>query len=154
MKCMFCGCKESKVIDSRQNDEGTTIRRRRECISCGRRFTTYETVETFPIMVIKKSGARQPFSISKLRQGILRACDKRPITIEQIDNLVSDIQKKISNMLVQELTSTQIGEIVMQGLKEVDDIAYVRFAAVYKQFKNIDSWKEFIDASINDKNKK
>lgn len=154
MKCAFCGCKESKVVDSRQNEEGTTIRRRRECTGCGRRFTTYETVETSPIMVIKKSGARQQFSTQKLKSGILRACEKRPISMEKIDNLVNDIQRKIASMLVQELTSTQIGEFVMQGLKEIDDVAYVRFAAVYRQFKDIASWQDFISNSISDKTRK
>lgn len=151
MKCIFCDCKESKVIDSRQNEEGTSIRRRRECLSCGRRFTTYETIETAPIMVIKKSGARQPFSKSKLKQGILRACDKRPVSIEKMDTLVADTHKKIANLLVQEITSTQIGEFVMQGLKEIDDVAYVRFAAVYKQFQDLNSWQDFINKSISDK---
>lgn len=151
MKCVFCGKTESRVIDSRQNEEGTTIRRRRECVSCGRRFTTYETVETAPVMVVKKSGARQVFSTQKLKQGILRACDKRPISMDKIDNIVTDIQKLIANMLVQEITSTQIGLFVMDKLKEIDDVAYVRFAAVYRQFKDINSWKEFINNSMKTK---
>lgn len=148
MKCMNCGCIDSKVIDSRLNDEGTSIRRRRECINCGKRFTTYETIETTPIMVIKKSGCRQVFSKEKLKQGILKACEKRPVPMQKIDQLTDDIEHKIANRLDQEITSAKIGEYVMEGLKEIDDVAYVRFAAIYRQFKDINSWLNEINEIV------
>ncbi len=140
MKCMFCGCLDSKVIDSRANDDGTSIRRRRECISCGKRFTTYENIETTPLMVVKASGARQAFSASKLKSGIVKACEKRPVPMYVIDTLVDDIQKRLYNTLEQEVTTTQIGEMVMEGLKEIDGVAYVRFASVYRQFTDISAF--------------
>ena len=140
MKCMYCGCLDSKVIDSRANDEGTSIRRRRECIECGKRFTTYETIETTPLMVIKNSGARQAFSPAKLKSGIVKACEKRPVPMYKIDKLVEDIQKRLYSTLEQEVTTTQIGEMVMEGLKEIDGVAYVRFASVYRQFTDISAF--------------
>ncbi|MBO4962837.1 MAG: transcriptional repressor NrdR [Clostridia bacterium] len=140
MKCMFCGCLDSKVIDSRANDEGTSIRRRRECISCGKRFTTYENIETTPLMVVKASGARQAFSAAKLKSGIVKACEKRPVAMYVIDNLVEDIQKRLYSTLEQEVTTTQIGEMVMEGLKDIDGVAYVRFASVYRQFTDISAF--------------
>ena len=127
-------------------------RRRRECVACGKRFTTYETIETTPIMVVKKSGCRQIFSPAKLKNGIIKACDKRPVSMQQIDKLVSDIEKKLANGLEQEVTSDHIGDLVMDGLKEIDDVAYVRFAAVHRQFKDINSWLGEINEILKSKN--
>ncbi len=149
MKCMFCGCMNSKVIDSRINEEGTSIRRRRECEQCGRRFTTYETVETTPILVVKNSGNRQTFDVNKIKSGIIKACEKRPVPMVKIEKLVSDIEKQIYNSLEQEITSKHIGELVMKGLKEVDEVAYVRFASVHRQFKDINTLLEEIKKIVN-----
>ena len=140
MKCMYCGCIESKVIDSRSTDENTMIRRRRECTGCGRRFTTYETVETTPVLVIKTGGTREMFDAGKIKSGIIKACEKRPVPMFKIDNLVEDIQKQVYNSLDQEITSKEIGEMVMNGLKEIDEVAYVRFASVYRSFKDISTF--------------
>lgn len=140
MKCMYCGCIESKVIDSRSTDENTMIRRRRECIGCGRRFTTYETVETTPVLVIKNGGTREMFDAGKIKSGIIKACEKRPVPMFKIDKLVEDIQKQVYNSLDQEITSKEIGEMVMNGLKEIDEVAYVRFASVYRSFKDISTF--------------
>ena len=140
MKCMFCGCLESKVIDSRSTDDGTIIRRRRECLSCGKRFTTYETVENTPILVVKSNGVRQAFDPGKIKNGIIKACEKRPVPIEKIDKLVDDIQKRVYNSMAQEISSKEIGEMVMQGLKGIDEVAYVRFASVYRSFTDISSF--------------
>ncbi len=140
MKCMYCGCIESKVIDSRSTDENTMIRRRRECIGCGRRFTTYETVETTPVLVVKNGGTREMFDAGKIKSGIIKACEKRPVPMFKIDNLVEDIQKQVYNSLDQEITSKEIGEMVMNGLKEIDEVAYVRFASVYRSFKDISTF--------------
>ena len=137
MKCSYCGCVDSKVVDSRQNEDGSSIRRRRECMKCGKRFTTYETIEMTPIMVVKKNGARQQFSSAKLKAGILRACEKRPVPMIRIDRLVEDIERKIQNNLSDEITSEQIGEYIMEGLKGIDEVAYVRLSAVYREFKYI-----------------
>ena len=137
---MYCGCVDSKVIDSRSNEDGTSIRRRRECIGCGKRFTTYETIETTPLMVIKNSGARQAFSAAKLKSGIVKACEKRPVPMYKIDKLVEDIQKRLYNSLEQEVTTKHIGEMVMEGLKDIDGVAYVRFASVYRQFTDISAF--------------
>ena len=145
MKCMYCGCMESKVIDSRSTDEGSMIRRRRECIQCGKRFTTYETIETTPVLVVKSSGARQTFDPSKIKAGIIKACEKRPVPMYKIDKLVEDIQKKVYNTLEQEITSKQIGELVMEGLKPLDEVAYVRFASVYRSFKDIPTFLEELE---------
>jgi transcriptional repressor NrdR len=137
---MYCGCIESKVIDSRSTDENTMIRRRRECIGCGRRFTTYETVETTPVLVIKNGGTREMFDAGKIKSGIIKACEKRPVPMFKIDNLVEDIQKQVYNSLDQEITSKEIGEMVMNGLKDIDEVAYVRFASVYRSFKDISTF--------------
>ncbi|MGN0771242.1 MAG: transcriptional regulator NrdR [Christensenellales bacterium] len=153
MKCIYCGCLDDKVIDSRVSDDGTSIRRRRECLGCGKRFTTYETVETTPIMVVKKSGCRQQFSAAKVKQGIVKACEKRPVSINDIDKLVNDIEMKIHNNFDGEVTTSQIGEYVMEGLKELDDVAYVRFAAIYRQFKDINSWLSEINEVLKNKTK-
>ena len=151
MKCIFCGCTDSKVVDSRVNEDGTSIRRRRECVRCGKRFTTYETIETSPIKKKKKSGCRQIFSPQKLKNGILKACDKRPVSMQQIDKLVADIEKSLANQLEQEVTSTQIGDLVMEGLKDIDDVAYVRFASVYRSFKDINTFMEELTKLLKQK---
>ena len=136
MKCMYCGCEDSKVIDSRSTDDGKSIRRRRECIKCGKRFTTFETVEVIPFLVIKRDGTRQLYDRSKLKNGILRSCEKRPISMAQIDAVVDSIEKSLFNSLEQEVTSQKIGDLVMEELKNLDEVAYIRFAAVYRQFKD------------------
>lgn len=148
MKCMFCGCTESKVVDSRSTEDGTMIRRRRECIDCGRRFTTYEAVENTPILVVKSNGSREAFDINKLKNGIIKACDKRTVPMSKIEELVSSVQKKIYNSLEQEVTSKQIGELVMEGLKGLDTVAYVRFASVYRSFKDIAEFKYELDKML------
>ena len=140
MKCPYCYVPESKVIDSRASDNGTSIRRRRECVSCGRKFTTYERVENMVMMVIKKDGSRESFDRNKIANGIRRACEKRPVTVEQIDEIVSAIEMQVYNKFNKEVSSIDIGEIVMDKLKEVDDVAYVRFASVYRQFKDINTF--------------
>lgn len=148
---MFCGHLESKVVDSRSAEDGTIIRRRRECLNCGKRFTTYETVENTPILVIKSSGARQAFDPNKLKLGIIKACEKRPVPLGKIDKLVEDIQKKIYNSLAQEITSKEIGEMVMAGLKEIDEVAYVRFASVYRSFTDISSFLSELEKMVKTK---
>ena len=145
MKCIFCGFNDSKVIDSRLNDDTNSIRRRRECLKCGKRFTTYEMVESTPILVIKNDGSRQSFDPQKIKSGIIKACEKRPVSMIQIDELISDIEKQISNSLVQEVKSSKIGEMVMDRLKPLDEISYVRFAAVYRKFKDITTFIKFLN---------
>lgn len=145
MKCVYCGCLESKVIDSRATEENTMIRRRRECMNCGKRFTTYETVETTPVLVIKNGGERQAFDANKIKNGIIKACEKRPVPMYKIDKLVEEIQKNIYNSLEQEVTSKEIGEMVMSGLKEIDEVAYVRFASVYRSFKDISTFMKELE---------
>ena len=142
MKCPFCGYEESKVIDSRPTDEGEKIRRRRECISCAKRFTTYEIIESVPIVVVKKDKSRQAFDRVKLFNGMLRACEKRPVSIDQIEKVVTDIETELQNSLDREVTSVHIGELVMEKLKELDEVAYVRFASVYRQFKDINTFMD------------
>ena len=149
MKCQFCGCTNSKVIDSRQNEDGTQIRRRRECEACGRRFTTYETIENTPVMVVKKDGTRQQFDPSKVKIGIMKACEKRPISMNDIDKLVQDIQRDVINSLEPEVTSDFIGDLVMEGLKKLDDVAYVRYASVHRQFKDINTLLEEIESLVS-----
>lgn len=150
MKCMYCGCKESKVIDSRASEDGETIRRRRECMACGKRFTTYETVETTPVLVIKANGTRQVFDLNKVKAGIIKACEKRPVPMVKIDKLCEDVQKQIYNSMEQEVSSKKIGEMVMAGLIDLDEVAYVRFASVYRSFKDIST---FMDELIKLTNK-
>ena len=140
MKCPFCGYEESKVIDSRPTDEGERIRRRRECLKCTRRFTTYELIESLPIIVIKKDKTRETFDRDKLLNGMLRACEKRPVSFETIERAIDDIESVIQNSLDREVSSVKIGELVMDKLKEIDEVAYVRFASVYRQFKDINSF--------------
>ena len=140
MRCPFCGHDEDRVIDSRPSEEGTAIRRRRECISCGNRFTTYEKVETLPLLVVKKDGTRQVFDRAKLFSGIMKACEKRPVSTSQIERLVDSIESSAQNSLKRELSSGEIGEMVMNGLKHIDEVAYVRFASVYRQFRDVNSF--------------
>ena len=149
MKCIYCGCIESKVIDSRSAEDGTTIRRRRECINCGKRFTTYETIETTQILVVKANGTRQAFDVSKIKSGIIKACEKRPVPMSKIDEIIEDIQKTIYNSMEQEISSKRIGEMVMEGLKELDDVAYVRFASVYRQFKDVNTFMDELKKLID-----
>ena len=144
MKCIYCGHEDSKVLDSRSTEETNSIRRRRECLNCGKRFTTYETIETVPILVVKKDGSRQPFNIEKVRAGMIKACEKRPVSIAQIDQMALDIEKQIQNSLKQEIPSQEIGEMIMAKLKAVDEIAYVRFASVYRQFKDVTNFIKLI----------
>ena len=151
MKCPFCSFEESKVIDSRPTDEGEKIRRRRECISCGKRFTTYEIIESVPIIVVKKDKSRQAFDRVKLFNGMLRACEKRPVSIEQIDRTVSEIEAELQNSLDREVTSVHIGELVMDKLKELDEVAYVRFASVYRQFKDINTFMDELAKLLGEK---
>ncbi len=154
MRCMYCGCLDSKVIDSRSAEDGTIIRRRRECINCGKRFTTYETVENMPIFVVKSNGARQAFDANKIKSGIIRACEKRPVSQAVIDKLVDDIQKKVYNSLAQEISSKEIGEMVCEGLKNIDEVAYVRFASVYRSFTDTTSFMKELESMIKKDNKK
>jgi len=142
MKCPYCSHPEDKVIDSRPTDEGAAIRRRRECLGCQKRYTTYEKVEYMPLMVIKKDKSRQPYNREKLLNGILRACEKRPVSISEIDSLIDNVEAQIYNTLEREVTSTEIGEKVMEELRKLDEVAYVRFASVYRQFKDIDTFMD------------
>lgn len=143
MKCPYCKHDDSRVIDSRSAEDGTTIRRRRECIACGRRFTTYEVVEKLPLMVIKRDGRREVFKRDKILNGIIRSCDKRDIPMERIIALVNDIEREVRNTMDQEISSAKIGEVVMDKLKDFDEVAYIRFASIYRQFADISS---FVDA--------
>ncbi len=144
MKCIYCGSEESKVLDSRSTDETNSIRRRRECLGCGKRFTTYETIETVPILVVKKDGSREPFSLDKIKNGMIKACEKRPVSAAQIEQMAEDIEKQIQNSLRQEVPSQEIGEMIMSKLKATDEIAYVRFASVYRQFKDVTNFIKLI----------
>ena len=140
MKCPFCSFEESKVIDSRPTDEGQRIRRRRECLQCTKRFTTYEIIESLPIIVIKKDKSRESFNRDKLMTGLLRACEKRPVSIDTLDKMIDEIETIIQNSLDREVSSEKIGELVMEKLKDIDEVAYVRFASVYRQFKDINTF--------------
>ena len=151
MKCPFCGCSDSKVIDSRPTDEGERIRRRRECVACGKRFTTYEIIETVPIIVVKKDRSREAFDRVKLFNGMLRACEKRPVSIAQIEEAVADIEQELQNSLDREGTSVHIGEMAMDKLKMLDEVAYVRFASVYRQFKDINTFMEELAKLLGEK---
>ena len=146
MKCIYCGCKDSKVIDSRYIDENNQIRRRREFLNpdCQKRFNTYETVEMLPIMVVKNDESRQSFNPLKIKQGIMRACEKRPVSVAQIDEMVNDIEKQIQNSLKQEIKSSEIGEMIMEKLKSIDEVAYIRFASVYRKFTDVTHFMDFI----------
>ncbi|MBQ6794573.1 MAG: transcriptional repressor NrdR [Clostridia bacterium] len=152
MKCPFCDFTDSKVIDSRPTEEGSSIRRRRECINCGKRFTTYEKVESVPVMVIKKDQTREPFDREKVLSGIIQACRKRPVSMEQMVSMVDNIESEVQNLMDREITSTKIGEMVMSELKKTDDVAYVRFASVYRQFKDINTFLSEVNKLLTDKN--
>lgn len=151
MKCPFCNALDSKVVDSRLNDDGTSIRRRRECSACAKRYTTYEKIESTPVLVIKNNGNRQIFDSSKIKNGIIKACEKRPVSMAKIDKLVSDIEKQVNNTLAQEISSKKVGDMVMNGLKALDDVAYVRYASVHRQFKDINTLLEEIEKLVADK---
>lgn len=154
MKCPFCGYLESKVVDSRPTEEGGSIRRRRECLSCGKRFTTYETVESVPLMVIKKDGSREAYDKNKVLNGLIRACQKRPVSMAVLEDTVSEIEQQLSNTMEREVHSEQIGELVMEHLKKIDQVAYVRFASVYRQFKDLDSFMDELSKLLAMKNNK
>ncbi len=142
MRCPYCGFEESKVVDSRPTDEGKSIRRRRECLKCTKRFTSYEIIETLPIIVIKKDGSRQHFDKNKLIDGMMRACEKRPVSIETIEKAVNDIETDLHNALIREVETVKIGEYALKKLKDIDQVAYVRFASVYRQFENVNMFME------------
>ena len=151
MKCPYCGYKESKVVDSRPADEGNSIRRRRECLACHKRFTTYETMESLPLMVVKKDGSRQSFDRNKVLGGLIRACEKRPVPYHALEELVSEIEQVLQNQMEREIPSAQIGELVMERLKKLDEVAYVRFASVYRQFKDINTFMHELNKLLEDK---
>lgn len=140
MKCLYCDCTDSKVVDSRSADDDRTIRRRRECTGCGRRFTTYETIEVTPVLVVKNNGTRQSFNAEKIRNGIIKSCEKRPVPMSVIDDMVADISKQVYNSMESEVSTKVIGEMVMERLKKVDEVAYVRYASVYRSFKDLSSF--------------
>ena len=151
MRCPFCNYSESKVIDSRPTDEGERIRRRRECLGCAKRFTTYEVIETVPLIVVKKDKSREPFDRQKLLNGFLRACEKRPVSIEMIEKAIDDIEVKLQNSLDREVSSTLIGEYAMDALKQLDEVAYVRFASVYREFKDINTFMDELQKLLTTK---
>ena len=151
MRCPMCGHIESKVIDSRPAADGSSIRRRRECLECQKRFTTYENIETLPLIVIKKDHSRETFDRNKILNSIIRACDKRQVTLDQMDSLVSEIESALQNSLQNEVNSTVIGEMVMDKLKALDEVAYVRFASVYRQFKDIGAFMEELNKLLDEK---
>lgn len=150
MKCAYCGCTQSRVVDSRQSEDATTIRRRRECESCGRRFTTYERIDLVPLMVVKKDQTREAFDVGKLRSGIVKACEKRPVPLERIEEMVRLIEQRLNSQPDSEITSKMIGELVMEELKKVDEVAYVRFASVYRQFRDIQSFRDELNKLLAD----
>jgi len=149
MKCPFCGHDEDRVIDSRPAEDGAAIRRRRECIGCNARFTTYEKIETLPLLVVKKDGTREPFNRDKLLNGLLKACEKRPVSNEQLMELLAFVEGQVQNAFNREISSRDIGELVMKKLKEIDEVAYVRFASVYRQFKDVNSFLEELNEMLN-----
>lgn len=151
MKCPYCSYLESKVVDSRPADEGASIRRRRECLACHKRFTTYETMESLPLMVVKKDGSRQSFDRNKVLGGLIRACEKRPVPYHALEELVSEIEQVLQNQMEREIPSAQIGELVMERLKKLDEVAYVRFASVYRQFKDINTFMHELNKLLEDK---
>ena len=151
MRCPFCAHIETKVLDSRPTEDNVSIRRRRECLSCQKRFTTYEKVEDIPVFVVKKDGTREPFDKRKIMSGILRSCEKRPVSISEIEGIAEDVEKRIYNTMKQEVTSTHIGELIMNRLKKIDDVAYVRFASVYRQFKDINTFMEELQKILKEK---
>ena len=151
MKCPFCNYPDSKVVDSRPTDEGTSIRRRRECLHCLKRFTTYETIERLPLMLVKRDGTREPYDRNKLLSGVMKACEKRPVPQARLEQLVDTVEQKLFGTLETEISSQKIGEMVMQELKNVDEVAYVRFASVYRQFKDINTFREELNSLLQNK---
>ena len=151
MKCPYCSFEESKVIDSRSADDGERIRRRRECLNCGKRFTTHEVIETVPIIVVKRDTSREVFDRNKLTAGILRACEKRPVSLTQIEEMVNNIEARIQSSLDREITTMQIGELAMEEIKKVDEVSYVRFASVYRQFKDINTFMDELNKLLTEK---
>lgn len=151
MKCLFCGNDEDKVVDSRVIEDGACIKRRRECLKCGRRFTTFETVETTPILVIKNNQTREPFNKEKIKSGLIKACEKRPVSMAQINEICDSIEKEIQNLLKSEIESKKIGELVMDRLQKLDEIAYIRFASVYRQFTDITNFINFLNEMKQEK---
>ena len=151
MKCPFCGYTESKVIDSRPAEEGATIRRRRECLACQKRFTTYEIIERLPLVVVKRDGSRQTFDRVKLINGMVRACEKRPVSLSQLESIADDIEQELQSSLEREVSTVAIGEMVMSRLKGVDEVAYVRFASVYRSFKDINTFMDELAKLLSDK---
>ena len=151
MKCPFCGYAESKVIDSRPADEGTSIRRRRECLACQRRFTTYETIERLPLVVIKRDGSRQTFDKNKLIGSMLKACEKRSVALGDLERIAGEIEQELQHELEREIPTSEIGEMVMTRLKDLDEVAYVRFASVYRQFRDINTFMEELTRLLEDK---
>ena len=151
MRCPFCSHPESKVIDSRPAEEGASIRRRRECLACRKRFTTYETMECLPLVVVKKDGSRQSFDRNKVTAGLIRACEKRPVPYSTLEAMVGEIEQVLQNQMEREISSAQIGELVMERLKKIDDVSYVRFASVYRQFKDINTFISELSKLLEDK---
>ena len=151
MKCPYCGYQESKVIDSRPAEEGATIRRRRECLTCQKRFTTYEIMERLPLVVIKRDGSRQTFDKMKLLNGMIRACEKRPVPLQELETIADEIEQELQNALEREVNTSEVGELVMTRLKAVDEVAYVRFASVYRQFKDINTFMDELTKLLGDK---
>ena len=151
MKCPFCGFTDSKVIDSRPAEDGTTIRRRRECLECQKRFTTYEIIERLPLVVVKRDGSRQSFDKVKLINGMVRACEKRPVSLSQLENIADEIEQELQSGLEREVRTVDIGEMVMSRLKDVDEVAYVRFASVYRSFKDINTFMEELSKLLTEK---
>ena len=152
MKCPFCGYDDSKVLDTRPTDEGNTIRRRRECLNCQKRFTNYEKIEQSPIMVIKKDGNRQAFDREKIIRGMIKSCEKRPVSAADIEEAVNNIEKKIENSMKKEISSLEVGEMVMDELKDLDEVSYVRFASVYREFKDLQSFIDELENFVKKKN--
>lgn len=151
MKCPYCGDQESKVVDSRHSEDGLSIRRRRECLKCQRRFTTYETVESLPVIVVKKDGSREAFDRHKILSGMVRACYKRPVALGVLEDAASEIEQTVQNSLAREIPSSMVGELVMEKLKAQDEVAYVRFASVYRQFKDINSFMQELNKILEEK---
>ena len=151
MKCPYCAFGESKVIDSRPAEEGATIRRRRECLSCQKRFTTYETMERLPLLVIKRNGTRQPFDKIKLVEGLLRACEKRPVALGDLEAIATEIEQELQNRMEREISAIEVGELVMDKLRDLDEVAYVRFASVYRQFRDINTFRDEVNKLLTEK---
>ncbi|MBQ4289017.1 MAG: transcriptional repressor NrdR [Clostridia bacterium] len=151
MKCVYCGCLDSKVVDSRPLNDGATIRRRRECLECGKRFTTYEKSEQLPVMVIKRDGSREIFDLEKIQIGLRKACDKRKVSAEQIQNMALEVERRVQELGEQEVPARTIGDMVMDVLKDVDEVAYIRFASVYREFKDVTTFMEEITKLVSNK---